>query len=449
MTSTEIGRLDLADDAAAKSVTELRQLLVRFVQQPSISATGEGITAMASLVVGAMERFGLTAAMHASHGNPIVLGRRDGIPGAPTVLFYGHYDVQPAGATGLWTSPPFDPEVRDGRLYGRGAADSKGQLLAMIGGIASALEVQPELSVNIRFLAEGEEEIGSPNLHRFVQQHRDALRADAGYLGDGAIHPSGRPVVALGSRGLLCVELTAQDDRTDLHSGNYGGVVESPALRLAEVLASLRDHELLQLGVTTPASSVLDGLSQLEAPALPIGARRDVAPDEYWLRVCTQPSLNLSGLQSGYVGPGFQTSIPASATARLDIRLVPGQSPALVHNALVAHVEGLGLEVEVQLLAATPPAQTEPGHPWAALVADHLEDVYGTTPVVLPVLPGTVPMGVFVETLGVPTLVVPHANADQRNHAANENLDLDLMQRGVRTVAGLLLSIDQHGLPRS
>lgn len=446
MTSTDLSLHDLADEAVAGLAADLHHLLEQMVQQPSISATGEGISAMADLVAAAMQRFGLQAAVKATEGNPVVLGRREGAPGGPTLLFYGHYDVQPPGELDRWTTPPFLPQVRDGRMFGRGTADSKGQLLAMLGGLAAAVEVLPELPVDVVFLAEGEEEIGSPSLQRFVQLHRDELRADAGYMGDGAIHPSGRPLMALGSRGLLCVELIAADERGDLHSGNYGGIVDSPALRLSEVLLSLRESELLQPGTESPPSAVLDRLAQLEPPTLPAGSRPGLSPDEYWVRVCTQQSLNVSGLQSGYVGPGFQTVIPSSAVARIDIRLVPGQSPDHLYDALAAHVADLDLAVTVRRIAGTPPAQTDPDHPWPHTVAKHLETVYGTAPVILPLLPGTVPMGVFVQTLGVPIIVVPHANADQRNHAADENLRMGSLQRGARTVAHLLLSAGESDI---
>jgi acetylornithine deacetylase/succinyl-diaminopimelate desuccinylase-like protein len=448
MTSTDVPLLDLADLAVARNAAELLSVLENLVVQPSISATGDGIGPMADLVAATMERFGLRAEVRASDGNPIVLGRRDASDQAPTVLFYGHYDVQPAGSLEGWTTPPFRPSVRDGRMFGRGTADSKGQLLAMLAGISAAAEVQPRLPCNVLFLAEGEEEIGSPNLQGFVERHRDELLADAAYMGDGAIHPSGRPLMALGSRGLLCVELAARDERHDLHSGNFGGIVDSPAFRLSETLLSLQDNELFQLGAAPPSSATLDGLSQLEPPALPAGTSYGDELDDYWVRVCTRPSLNVSGLEAGYVGPGFQTVIPARAVARVDVRLVPGQRPTDVYEALAAHVQGLGLGVTTHWIAGTPPAQTDPGHIWVRTVAAQLEAAYGKPPVILPVLPGTVPMGVFVEALGIPTLVVPHANADQRNHAIDENLQLSSLQLGARTVARLLLSMADTNLTR-
>jgi acetylornithine deacetylase/succinyl-diaminopimelate desuccinylase-like protein len=220
--------------------------------------------------------------------------------------------------------------------------------------------------------------------------------------------------------------------------------VDSPAWRLCEALVSIRNAGLAHHGSRLPHPAVLDALAALQPPTLPAGSRAGLRPSDYWTQVCTQPSLNASGLEAGYVGPGFKTSIPDRAIARLDVRLVPGQDPLEVYDLIAAHLERLDLDVTIRRIASTPPAQTDPDHPWPTIVADHLEGVYGERPVILPVLPGTVPMGVLVGSLQLPTVVVPHANADQLNHAPDENLVLGSLQRGARTVARLLLAMDDR-----
>lgn len=413
--------------------------LIEMIAQPSVSATSEGVSEMSAQLADILEFYGFESQTYRTDGHPVVVGRVEAAASAPTVLFYGHYDVQPPGDDG-WDSDPYRAVIRDGHIYGRGSADSKGQLLAVIVGIAVAREIAPDLPINVIILADGEEEVGSPHLRDLVRRHRDEFRADVGYLADGSVHPSGTPLIALGTRGLLCVELTVEDDRGALHSGNFGGVVESPVWRLATALGSLLSARPAWAGAPAPSEAALALVSLLPPVEAPSGARPESAAEDHWRLVCTEPSLNISGITGGYVGPGFQTAIPEKATARLDARLVPGQRPDAVFDAIRACLDELPFDVQLRQLAATPPVQVDADHSWPKFIEDQLRDVYGAAPYVLPVLPGTVPLAAFVEELEIPMVVVPHGNADQNNHAPNENLNLQALDRAVETVARLLLT---------
>ncbi|WP_051792553.1 M20/M25/M40 family metallo-hydrolase [Amycolatopsis jejuensis] len=427
---------DELSSAALDTMLEETRALVRI---PTVSAdAGPAMRTGADAVAGLLGARGFDVSLLGTPTHPLVAGRRLVDPSLPTILVYGHYDVQPVGRLEDWHSAPFDPVVRDGRLHGRGTADSKGQLVAAVAGIdlAHRLGAPP---CNVVLIADGEEEIGSPNLAATCTQHRDLLAADLVMAVDGSIHPSGRPVLALGARGLLCLELVATDQRVPLHSGNFGGAVPSPADRIARALVALGSPDgalapPLAADAVTPTGDVLALVDALPAPELPDGVPARPAAEHY-RRILLHPTFNVSSMEAGYTGPGFATTIPTSARARVDARLVPDQDPERLAQQVRDRLQELGIDVEVRMLARMPPTSTTPLDSASAAVTAALEQAYGRPPVVLPRLAGTVPVSILSDLLGVPAMVVPHGNPDQNNHAPNENLVIGQLRRAAEAMA--------------
>lgn len=446
-----MGRTDLEAILAACRERQERDLadLCRLIAQPSISAQNVGVRECADLFMKILTEAGLTARLMPTAAHPIIYAEWLGAPGAPTILIYGHYDVQPPDPLNEWLSPPFAPTVRNGKLFGRGSGDNKGQIFAQIAAARTWLAVAGRLPVNLKLLIEGEEETGSPHLDDFVAEHRDLLAADLVYTSDGPVHDDAYPQVVYGVRGLLYVELRARGASHDLHSGNWGGIVPNPAWTLVELLATMRDAN----GRVT-----IDGFSADVRPATPavraamaampidtnaalatVGIDRLPPPDDlgYFERLMTTPTLNIAGFSSGYGGPGSKTIIPATATVKIDMRLVPDQRADDIFAKFAAHVARHAPEVDVLRLGSMEPSYTPLEHPYAAAVRRAVEIGFGKAPIDVPLLGGSLPDAVFTQTLGLPSFLVPYANADERNHAPNENIEVARFYAGIRTAAAL------------
>jgi acetylornithine deacetylase/succinyl-diaminopimelate desuccinylase-like protein len=401
------------------------------------------------LFVEVLKKAGFSVRLIPTPAHPIVYAEWLGAPGKPTVLIYGHYDVQPPEPLDQWLSPPFEPTVRDGKLFARGAGDNKGQIFAQIAAARAWLEVESHLPVNVKFLIEGEEETGSPHLPSFVAEHRDLLAADLAYTSDGPVHDDAHPQVVYGVRGLLYVELRARGASHDLHSGNWGGLVPNPAWTLVQLLATMRDREgrvtipgfyddvrlatpavaaaIANMPIDTRAALATVGLKQLPPPA-------DLG---YFERLMTTPTLNIAGFTSGYGGHGTKTVIPSTAVVKMDMRLVPDQRADDVFARFQAHVERYAPEVDVYRLGSMEPSYTPLEHPYASLVRRAVATGFGHQPIDVPLLGGSLPDAVFTQTLGLPSFLVPYANADERNHAPNENIEVARFFAGIRTAASL------------
>ncbi|MCA9573102.1 MAG: dipeptidase, partial [Myxococcales bacterium] len=333
-----------------------------------------------------MEAAGLTASLHETARHPVVLGEWRGAPeGAPTVLVYGHYDVQPSDPDDLWSSPPFEPTVRDGRIHARGAADDKGQLYLHVKAIEAHLRARGSLPVNVVVLAEGEEEIGSPNLVPFVKAMKDRLACDAVVISDSAMFAPGQPSLLFSLRGLAYFELRVRGPRGDLHSGAYGGAVVNPANALARILASLHDErgrvaidgfyddvvewdEATREGIRALPFDEACYLAETGASSLGGEAGWSV-PERLWIR----PTCEVNGLLSGYTGEGAKTVLPAEAMAKISFRLVPDQDPARVAERFRAHVAkhtppGISIEVE----------ELHGGRPWKSQVEGRMLEAAST-----------------------------------------------------------------------
>ncbi|QCI67059.1 M20/M25/M40 family metallo-hydrolase [Phreatobacter stygius] len=430
------------------------QRVMDYVRHPSISAQNIGIREVAALLVAMLEKLGFAAETIPTAGHPMVLGRWDKAPGAPTVLLYGHYDVQPPDPLEAWVSPPFEPAIRDGRIYARGIGDNKGQHFAQLLAIESHLAVHGRLPCNVIFLLEGEEEIGSPRIADFVAEHRDKLKADFVVTADGPLHESGTPTICYGVRGMASFELRVRHAGRDLHSGNFGGVAPNPIWTLVHLLGTMKNAageitiDGLADAVIPPTANELAAAARLPLDLDTVKAelgldRLDVpAGRGYYERLMFHPTLTINGLHGGYGGPGTKTVLPHEAFAKCDIRLVEAMTPADVLAKVAAHVKRHAPEVEFLPGNGMLPSKTPLESPYGETIRRAIQIAQGITPLEYPAVGGSLPDYVFTKTLGIPAFVVPYANADEANHAPNENLKLDCFVNGIRTGAALL---DQLG----
>ena len=422
-----------------------------YVRHPSISAHNIGIREVASLLVDHLNGLGMSAEAVATSGHPMVLGHSPKLEGKPTILFYGHYDVQPPDPLDKWVSPPFEPTIRDGRIYARGIGDNKGQHFAQLLAIESMLAVNGgQWPGNVIVLLEGEEEIGSPHIAEFVTQHRDQLKADLVVTSDGPLHDSGLPTVTFGVRGMASFELRARTASRDTHSGNFGGVMPNAIWTLVHLLGTMKNDrgeitiEGLHEHIVPPRPVELEAARNLpldfEAIKADLGLERLDAPADrpYFDRLMFHPTLTINGLHGGYGGEGVKTVLPAEAFAKCDIRLVEAMTPDDVLDKVEAHVRRHAPEVEFIRRGGMLPSKTDMESVYAKTLVTAIEAARGVPPLLYPTMGGSLPDYVFTKILGIPAFVVPYANADEANHAPNENLKLDLFIAGIRTGAAIL-----------
>ena len=428
--------------------------LCALLRQPSVSTLDQGVTECATLVERLMREVGIAARLVPTAGYPVVFGEARPAAARRTVLIYGHYDVQPPDPLEAWRSPPFEPTLRDGRIYARGAGDNKGQMFAHLKAIEAIHRTRGALPVGVKLCYEGEEELGSPSLPGFVRAHRDLLAADVAYSSDGPMHPTG-PMVFFGCRGILYFELTARGARRDLHSGNYGGVAPAPAVRLARALGTLWDRRGrvavrgFYARVRKPSAADLRVLraAPFDAAVLEreLGARLTTGRSAraYWERLLLQPNLNIAGLGAGYQGPGAKTIIPSVAVAKLDARLVVAQTPDDVEAKIRAHLRRHGFgDIEIRRVGgAMKPSRTPVDHPFGQAVVRAVTRAWGRPPVVVPNLGGSIPDYLFTQELRLPSVWVPYAPHDEANHAPNESITIEGFINGIRSTAAALYEL--------
>jgi acetylornithine deacetylase/succinyl-diaminopimelate desuccinylase-like protein len=390
-------------------------------------------------------------------GHPVVLGEWLGAPGAPTILVYGHYDVQPPGDEARWETPPWSANIRDGRIYARGATDDKGPVLVALKVAEAFLEQAGALPLNVRFLIEGEEEIGSPSLAGFLRAHRNELAADAVVSADGAMWRPTEPSIAIAAKGLVGLDLVVTGPSTDLHSGRHGGAVQNPLHALADLLAGLHapDGTVAVAGfyddVATLAAADREALARVPFEEAAYRAEVGVPalhgePGFTTLeRLWTRPTLEVNGVEGG----GWFTVIPRRASAHITCRLVPSQQPDSILAAIAAHVsvrrpEGVIATVEAEP-GAVPPYAIASDHPLVRAARGALETVYPGRETLLVRIGGTLPAAtIFEEILGVKTLLFSFSTADEQLHAPNEFFRLSRLEEGMRAWAALwqALSVD-------
>jgi acetylornithine deacetylase/succinyl-diaminopimelate desuccinylase-like protein len=431
------------------------QDLFALIRQPSISAQDIGIPECAAIEEKLLASAGLETRLLETSGHPMVYGEWLGAPGKPTVLFYGHYDVQPPDPLELWESDPFEPEIRDGRIYARGVADNKAQHFSHIAAIRAWMETTGSLPVNVKILLEGEEEVGSPHLDETVARYGDLLKADFVYTSDGPVTNDQYPEIEFGVRGLLYVELRSTGPSRDLHSGHWGGVAPNPIWQLVRLLNTMIDEEnhiLVEgfydevLEPTPGARKAMDTLPFDTATTIGgIGIDRMVPPADlpYADRIMARPTLNIAGFTGGYGGPGSKTIIPAKATVKIDMRLVPEQTPDEIWEKVKAHVDAYvartGEEIElVRLDGGMVPSYTPVEHPMAEVVREAVEAGFGRRPIDVPLAGGSLPDAAWTKTLGIPSFLVPYGAPEQANHSPNESYRVERLWQGVTTSATLL-----------
>ena len=424
--------------------------LTDYLRRPSISAYGEGISEVAEYIANVMRQMGLTVQIMPTSGWPMVFGTYTVQPDAPTVLLYGHYDVQPPDPLEEWITPPFEPTVRDGRLYARGVGDNKGQHFAQLMALETLLACRGTLPCNVKVLLEGEEEIGSPHMPECIREHSDELQADLVIVSDGPVHESGRSVISFGVRGVLDLELRARGARRDVHSGNWGGIVPNPLWTLVHLLASMKNergeitidgfYEHVQPQNELERAALAQLPIDIEQVKQELDLQRLDEPQErgYFERLSAWPTLTINGIHGGYGGPGSKTVLPHEAVAKCDIRLVEAQSAEEILAKVKAHVQRHAPEVTVISHGAMNPSKTPLDSPFTELLLQAITTAQGEEPLLVPAMGGSLPNYAFTKTLGIPAFGVPYANADEANHAPNENMELARFFMGIKTGAAML-----------
>jgi acetylornithine deacetylase/succinyl-diaminopimelate desuccinylase-like protein len=434
-------------------LTELKE----FVRIPSVSAQpahAPDVKRCAAWLAGHLRRVGLERArVIGTARHPIVYAEWLRAPGRPTVLVYGHYDVQPPEPLDEWRTKPFEPTVRGDNLYGRGACDDKGQLFAHVKAIESYMRTLGRLPVNVKCVFEGEEEIGSPNLKPFVARHARKLAADAVVVSDTRMLGPGRPAITYGLRGSLSLEIEVAGAPHDLHSGNFGGAILNPAQALCRIISSLQDRDgrVLVPGfyerVRRWPARERDYMTSVgptdEEILRNAGVRRGWGERGFTLyeRTTVRPSLGVTGLTGGYQGKGGKSIVPARASAKIDIRLVPDQRPEEIERLVrdyVCRLAPRGLKVSVQTFFRTKPALVDRTHPAMRAAAAAYRRGFGVSPVFVR-SGGSIPVvNEFQEALGAPVVLMGFALPDDRIHAPNEKFHLPNFFKGVETCAWFL-----------
>lgn len=395
--------------------------------------------------------------IHETPGHPVVVARNEPDPDKKTVLIYGHYDVQPVDPLHLWDSAPFEPEIREGKIWARGATDNKGQHFAHVLGVEKTLEEEGDLPVNVIFLIEGEEEIGSPNLVPFLEEHREELACDVIAVSDTGMVAPGVPTLGYGLRGIACLEVKVKGPKSDLHSGVYGGAVANPATAAARLVASLHD-EAGKIAV----AGFYDGVVPLEDWEREMWSRVPGATDADFLavtgspevfgepgyssaeRLWARPTIEVNGIGGGYQGEGSKTVLPAEAMFKLSCRLVPGQDPQAVLEAVERHLQErcpAGVRVEIERGHTGKAYASDPHSPFGKAAQRALEASFGREPVLIRE-GGSIPIiQDMKEILGVDTLMLGLALPDCRIHAPNENFPVANFEAGIEMSRHLLREI--------
>jgi len=417
---------------------------------PSISALPQhagDVKRCAEWCADEMRRIGLqNVRLIETPGNPVVYGDWLGAPGAPTILFYGHYDVQPVDPLELWESPPFEATVRDGEIYARGSADDKGQVFMHLKAVEAHLKQSARLPVNMKFILEGEEEVGSVNLDDFVRAHRSDLAANVVVISDSPMFARGVPSICYGLRGLVYCQIDLRGSSTDLHSGSFGGAVANPAFVLAQMLAQMKDR-----GGRVKIPGFYDDVVPLQEEerkawaSLPFNERKYkkdfgipkvYGETDYTTleRTWARPTFEVNGLLSGFTGEGAKTVLPAVAMAKVSMRLVPNQDPDKIAKLFEAHVLDIApktVDVKVTRMHGGKPWMTSYDNPFVKAAGRAIEKGFGQKPVYTRE-GGSIPVvSTFQEELGLPSVLFGVGLPDENAHAPNEKLDVGNFHSGI------------------
>ena len=434
----------------------IRGELDEFLRIPSISARSEhnaDTKRCAEWLATRLRSIGMSATVHPTAGHPIVVGEwRQAGPSAPTILVYGHYDVQPVEPLELWTSPPFEPAVRDGKLYARGSVDDKGQLYIHVKAAEALLKARGKLPINLIILAEGEEEVGSDNLADFVEKNAALLQADAVVISDSSMFAPGLPSILSSLRGIAYFQIDAVGPKQDLHSGSYGGAVVNPAMALARILATMHDakgritikgfYDRVRMWDKKSRAAIkklpfTDKHFREETGASALGGEAGYSTLE---RIWMRPTCEVNGLLSGYTGEGAKTVLPSKAMAKVSCRLVPDQDPAQVSKLFTAHVKRVapkGVSVKVTYIHGGQPWRAELDGPLYDAARRALRAAFGKEPVIVGE-GGSIPVvGDFARVVKTPVLLMGFGLPGENAHAPDEWISVENFTKGLRAVATL------------
>jgi acetylornithine deacetylase/succinyl-diaminopimelate desuccinylase-like protein len=431
--------------------------LMEILRIPSVStdpARASEVKRAAAWVAARLTRAGCTKAeIYPTARHPVVYGEWLGAPGRPTILFYGHYDVQPEDPVELWTTPAFTPTIRDGRLYARGACDDKGQFIIHVNAFEAHLAAGGSCPVNVKFLIEGEEEIGSPNLEAFVVSHKDMLKCDAVVVSDTAMFDKKTPSIVHGLRGLSYLQVDVRGTARDLHSGTFGGAVINPAFALAHIIAALKDSKgKIKVPGFYDRVRKLSAAERKAFKSLPhtdakfrksIGAKELFGEPGFTTleRVWARPTLEVNGIWGGFMGDGAKTVIPAEAHAKISMRLVADQSPKEIVAKVTRHIKKLApksVDVTVTHIHSGDAWLAEPDHPALQAAARAVKKAFGKTPVFTRE-GGSIPViAAFDRILKVPSVLMGIGLHDDNLHAPDEKIDLDNFFKGNEAAAYLM-----------
>jgi acetylornithine deacetylase/succinyl-diaminopimelate desuccinylase-like protein len=431
-----------------------------FLAIPSVSAIPEyapDCRKAAEWLAGELRRIGAQRVeVSETGGHPIVVGERIEDPNLPTIVIYGHYDVQPGDPLDLWKTSPFEPIVRDGRMLGRGSADDKGQILIHLAALEALLSTRGKLPVNVKYLFEGEEESSSVNLERWMAANPERCSGDAVIISDSGFFDGNRPALTVGLRGITYMQVDVRNSDVDLHSGSYGGAVINPANALASMIASLHDEnrhvtvpgfydDVVEL--TPDDRAALAALPFNEAnylAGIDAKATQGEAGFSTVERRGARPTLDVNGIWGGFTGDGSKTIIPAHAHAKISCRLVTAQDPAKIALQVEAALKAAaprGLQVEVQNLGNGYPFLTPLGDPYLSAAANALKETFGAEPLYIRE-GGSIPIAaLFQRELSLPVVLLGFTPPDDNAHAPNESMDLGNFEGGIRTVIRALDAI--------
>src|SRR5262245_25537913 len=438
--------IDFINTNRDRYLSELKEYLAI----PSVSALPQhaaDVKRCAEWTAEELKRVGLNnVKLIETKGNPVVYGEWLGAPGAPTILFYGHYDVQPVDPVELWTSPPFEATIRDGEIYARGAADDKGQIFMHFKAIEAHIKQTGKLPVNMKVILEGEEEVGSENLDNVIHENKELLKADVLVISDSPMFDRGIPSICYGLRGLTYFQIDVRGTNSDLHSGSFGGAVANPAFVLASVLAQMKDR-----GGRIKIQGFYDDVRLLSyderaelkrSPFNETKYRKDLGAPKLFgesgystlERVWARPTFEINGLRSGFTGEGAKTVLPAEAMAKVSMRLVPDQDPKKISDLFEQHLRKITpktVELKVTRMSGGKPWMTEFDNKYVRAAGRAIEKGFGKAPV-FNREGGSIPVvSTFQEDLGLPSVLFGVGLPDENAHAPNEKLDLSNFHNGI------------------
>ncbi|WP_432363535.1 dipeptidase [Sporosarcina sp. UB5] len=457
-----MGHLEKLDAYFTSKREEHLEQLKDFLRIPSISALSEHKSDMqkaAEWLKDSFRQAGLeNLSIDETEGHPVVYGDWLHAEGKPTILFYGHYDVQPVDPLNLWESGPFDPDVRDNKLYARGASDDKGQVFMHIKAVEALMNENGSLPVNVKFIIEGEEEVGSPNLEKYIEENKEKLAADVIVISDTGMYGPGKPAICYGLRGLAGIQIDVKGAKGDLHSGIYGGGVQNPIHAISEILASFHDKEGT-IAVEGFYSDVRPLADEERAAYEALNFDEEALKQEigvgelfgekgysYLERTWTRPTLEVNGVFGGFSGEGIKTVLPSEAGAKITCRLVPDQDPEDIVKKLKAHIEKhkpAGVTVTVSEFDKGKPFITPFDHPAIQAAGKSYENVYNV-PTAFTRMGGSIPIvAAFDEILNLPVVLMGFGLSSENFHAPNEHFHLENFDKGLRVIGDYYYELAQ------